>query len=179
MIQTTITLSEDVKRRLKRLKPDDLTWNQFLDLLRDSLDAEAFEAAIRDRYADAVRAARTSAARSALLAKLPESTDPAVADALQRFLDRLEDEAGDRIEQVVLYGSVARGEATEGSDVDVLVVWDGAEDEGRDLVQRLAHDLYRAHRVHLSAKVVDAGTWEDRQGWSFYRTVRKEGIRLA
>lgn len=179
MGQTTITLSKDVKRHLRRLKPDDLTWDEFLELLQDSLDVDAFEAEIRERYAGAVRAARTGTARSDLLSKLPGSTDPDVADALQRFLDRLDDEAGGRVEQILLYGSVARGEADENSDVDLLVVWDGDAGTGRDLVQDLAHEIHRERLVHLSAKVVDSDTWQDKAGWSFHRTVRQEGIRLA
>ena len=36
----------------------------------------------------------------------------------------------DEIEGIILFGSVARGEGKEDSDVDVLVIWKGDEAEG-------------------------------------------------
>jgi uncharacterized protein len=42
--------------------------------------------------------------------------------ALVRFRDALSSRFGARLEEYVLFGSVARGEATEESDIDVLVV---------------------------------------------------------
>jgi len=36
--------------------------------------------------------------------------------------ERLVEELGDKIESIVLYGSVARNEAQEDSDIDILVV---------------------------------------------------------
>ena len=47
---------------------------------------------------------------------------PALPDssALERIAERLKREY--RAEQVILYGSVARGEATQHSDIDLLVV---------------------------------------------------------
>jgi len=58
-------------------------------------------------------------------------TSPAMASALIRaalssYRDRLERALPGRVHRVVLFGSHARGEATEDSDVDVLVVLDRA-----------------------------------------------------
>jgi predicted nucleotidyltransferase len=44
--------------------------------------------------------------------------------------------AGDALAGVVLFGSYARGEATEESDVDILVVLDGALPVSRELYRR-------------------------------------------
>lgn len=41
---------------------------------------------------------------------------------LETFRSRALKELGDRIHLIILYGSVARGEATKDSDIDVLVV---------------------------------------------------------
>src|SRR5579883_1383968 len=49
---------------------------------------------------------------------------PTVASALSRFRAVLAERFGARLREVVLYGSHARGTATEDSDVDVLVVVD-------------------------------------------------------
>jgi predicted nucleotidyltransferase len=43
---------------------------------------------------------------------------------LERFLALLEEHFGDRLISLVLYGSVARGEAREESDIDLLLILD-------------------------------------------------------
>jgi predicted nucleotidyltransferase len=44
---------------------------------------------------------------------------------------------GDRLKQVILYGSWARGEATPESDIDLLVVLEGEIIPGREIDQML------------------------------------------
>ena len=41
---------------------------------------------------------------------------------LSKFKERLVKELGERIEAVVLYGSVAKGEAHDASDIDIMVI---------------------------------------------------------
>jgi uncharacterized protein len=52
----------------------------------------------------------------------------ALRSALAEYADRLRAVFGDRLVDVRLFGSFARGEAHEDSDVDVLVVVDGLTD---------------------------------------------------
>jgi predicted nucleotidyltransferase len=56
---------------------------------------------------------------------------------VERFASRLEDELGDDMRALWLYGSRARGAAHPESDVDLLLIADG----GRDRYGRLAGDL--------------------------------------
>jgi uncharacterized protein len=49
---------------------------------------------------------------------------PRVAEILADFSRRLKDRFGDRLRQLTLFGSQARGEAREDSDIDVAVVLD-------------------------------------------------------
>ncbi|MGC9094211.1 MAG: nucleotidyltransferase domain-containing protein [Candidatus Bathyarchaeia archaeon] len=46
-----------------------------------------------------------------------------------KLSERVLNELGDRIQSIVVYGSIARGEATKDSDIDVLVVSRDKKDE--------------------------------------------------
>lgn len=70
-----------------------------------------------------VPAALASAAR-----ELAEPPRPDWHAALQRFVEEARSEYGPRLQQVVLYGSRARGDADEESDLDFLVVVDSIPD---------------------------------------------------
>ncbi|SEG73112.1 nucleotidyltransferase domain-containing protein [Halobellus limi] len=59
---------------------------------------------------------------------------------VQAFLQRLQDEL-DELVGVVLFGSVARGEADRTSDIDLLVIVDGNKTAARRTVQSVVSDL--------------------------------------
>jgi uncharacterized protein len=42
-------------------------------------------------------------------------------EAVEEFVKRVEKNYQDQVESIILFGSVARGEAREGSDIDILV----------------------------------------------------------
>ena len=63
---------------------------------------------------------------------------PAVA--LSRFREAINALFGPRLREVVLFGSYARGEAHDESDVDVLVVADGLTEGERREVMDAAYD---------------------------------------
>ncbi|MBX3228649.1 MAG: nucleotidyltransferase domain-containing protein [Labilithrix sp.] len=64
-----------------------------------------------------------------------------VLASLERFRGLLEDRFGARLREVVLFGSRARGDAHEESDVDVLVVIDALTPEERRVVVDLSYDV--------------------------------------
>lgn len=63
---------------------------------------------------------------------------PTVAAALARFRGALADRFGDRLREVVLFGSQASGDARPDSDVDVLVIVDALTEAERREVFDLA-----------------------------------------
>jgi predicted nucleotidyltransferase len=87
---------------------------------------------------------------------------------------------GQRLRRIVLYGSWARGEATEESDIDVLVVLEeplAYDDELRRL-SRIATSLTIEHGVYVSAQPISARDFEERSE-PFLLNVRREGVRVA
>lgn len=78
-----------------------------------------------------------------------------------------------RAESALLFGSYARQEATQASDIDLLVIG-GAEFEPTD-VFCIADELHRA-----TGKAVDVyELCELEQGSPFYNAVMSEGVQVA
>lgn len=102
-------------------------------------------------------------------------TRAVLSELRQRFADLY----GDRLVQLVLYGSTARGEAEPGSDLDVLVVLKGPVDAGREIERTgpLVADLSLAYDVVIACVFMDQQRFLHRQG-PFLRNVRREGIPL-
>ena len=107
---------------------------------------------------------------------MPATLPDGFLDALR---DRLAAHYGDRLVRAVLFGSYARGEATEESDVDVLVVLEGEVDsweEGK-VLSEIEVDLMFKYGPALSIVVVDRAIWD--RGWSFIQNVQEDGVPLA
>jgi predicted nucleotidyltransferase len=94
--------------------------------------------------------------------------------ALEDFLKFLKDNFEGRIEEVYLFGSYARGDYTEESDVDLLVVGDVSLDE---LIDGIFNVLMR-HGVVLNVVVEKPEEFKRWRDTSFHRTVINEGIRV-
>ena len=85
-----------------------------------------------------------------------------------------------RLEKIVLYGSVARGSDTEGSDVDIALVMRGKLDsDTEDRLSDFVVDMNLKYDKVFSVIDIDADhfrTWLEIL--PFYQSVEKEGIVL-
>jgi tRNA nucleotidyltransferase (CCA-adding enzyme) len=106
----------------------------------------------------------------------------AVVDALDRFARALRDRFGERVSEIVLFGSYARGAAHEESDVDVLVAIDELSDEERIEVLDLAHaaNCSAADWVGIAPLAYSSAqaTTMRSGGRRLFRDIDREGIRL-
>lgn len=95
-------------------------------------------------------------------------------EAFERFVEELRECLGDRVESVILFGSVARGEEGEGSDVDVLVIVD--DEEVREEVFGVSYGIMLDTDVYVSPKVVSSEEFQrmERSDSPFLEEIRPE-----
>lgn len=103
-------------------------------------------------------------------------TGDAHGEAAAEFVRRVRSEGIDEVSTVRLYGSVARGDQTDGSDVDLLVTLERAE--GREAVEErlrtIAYDVSLEHGVALSLLVETDAEFEAEADRRFHRRVSEE-----
>lgn len=93
--------------------------------------------------------------------------------AFEEFARAVENTFGECVHKLILYGSTARGEATERSDVDVLVVLN-EETETEELFQ-LAFDIGVEYGVAIVPHLQTQDHFESRQDHPFLKNVLEEG----
>lgn len=100
-----------------------------------------------------------------------------VRKALDEFKNELMRTYSARLKAVYLYGSHARGTATDDSDIDVMVVLDGdvfpADEISR--ISGVLSDICLRHDLLLSVFPVSETWYSDRQS-SLFINVRREGV---
>lgn len=97
--------------------------------------------------------------------------------AVDDFVDRVETANLVSVQQLLLFGSVARGTHTSDSDVDVLAVVDDTADVPtvEERLRDIAYDVMLDHGPAFSIHAVMEGTLDDRSTHPFFRTVLAEG----
>ena len=104
---------------------------------------------------------------------------PTVLQAINDLKSSLQEIYGDRLQGLYLYGSYARGDFREDSDVDLLVALAGEVNSCResDRISALVSDLCRRHEVLLAVLPAPAA-WLDSRKSPLYERVRREGAPL-
>jgi len=99
---------------------------------------------------------------------------------LKNFRSRVLNELGDRIQSIIIYGSVARGEATKDSDIDVLVV--SKDKKVREKVSDVSYevDLENDFETFITPIHLTTDELEHRikVGSPFISAILKEGVIL-
>ena len=95
---------------------------------------------------------------------------------LKREFERI---YGDRLKDVVLYGSWARGEATEDSDIDIAVVLEGPVVPGKEIdrLVDIVTDLNLKNGVLISLYPVSQTDFSTVNS-PLLMNLRREGVRI-
>ena len=105
---------------------------------------------------------------------LPATTSAAIVE----FAARVRAGFGPRLTHLVLFGSQARGEATEDSDVDILVVIDHLSPADARAIDAIVGDILTRTDVLLSPLVLSASRFHElRESERLLATeIEREGI---
>ena len=84
---------------------------------------------------------------------------------------------GDKLKAVYLYGSYARGDYRQGSDVDVMILLKDYKSYGEELnrISYLASDISLEHDVTVSCLIMKEIQWKQ-SDMPVLRNIRKEGV---
>lgn len=89
---------------------------------------------------------------------------------------------GDRLDKVILYGSYARGDYDEESDIDIMVLADIAPEERRPIYMKISDltgDLDLEYDALISIHVTDCTTfYQYIDDLPFYMNVIRDGVEL-
>ncbi len=96
--------------------------------------------------------------------------------ALESFVEVLKEKYGDKIYKIILFGSTARGEAKEESDIDVLIV---ADKLSQREISKIAFQILLEYGEVISVIVEDRSRFEKYKGYSFHRNILKEGVEIV
>lgn len=101
-------------------------------------------------------------------------------NALSDYLTILKKKYRDKIVDVLLFGSVARGDYDEESDIDILVIVKNGENRLRDEVSMASYEPMLRNDVVISSLVMDEMmyNWHRKYKDPLYKVIKREGINL-
>lgn len=111
---------------------------------------------------------------------LKKKPNPKIYGITQKYVKRLRDKAIP-VKTVILYGSQARGTATEESDIDLLVVVEEMDKNIRAMIIDEAYNLSLEEDVDIIALPCDIQefTFPLFQADTFYRNVQNDGVVIS
>lgn len=99
--------------------------------------------------------------------------------AVEELRERFQSDGVAGLDRLILFGSVARHDHDEDSDIDALAVLaDDAPDGTAERVRDIAYEVMLETGTVISVQVVRAGTFAERADHPFFRRVRSEGTAL-
>lgn len=105
-----------------------------------------------------------------------------IKDMIQEFSRRLYDAEGDNLKQIVVFGSVARGEEKDGSDIDIFVLLGRIDLQVRNRIYDIAYSVdgdMCSHRIMISPLVVGFEEYErTKDSELVFHFIKKDGALI-
>jgi predicted nucleotidyltransferase len=94
------------------------------------------------------------------------------------FARELKKVLGRHLQEIILFGSRARGEATAGSDYDFVVVVDDRRKEWEEVVLDKEVEMMNRYGALFVSLVHDRPGWERQQHTPLGQNILREGVRV-
>jgi len=92
---------------------------------------------------------------------------------------RLRDIFGDKLKRITLYGSYARGDFNDQSDIDIIALIEGNVKQNHHQIVRLNVDLSLLYDVDLSIMLEEKENFNMNAGLiPLFRSIEKEGVNI-
>ena len=106
-----------------------------------------------------------------------------IQNSINKFVEESKKILGDRIKKIILYGSYARGDYNNLSDIDIMILTDFSDieiEEYRDKISDIAFDIELDTGYIISPIIRNIDTFKVRTNYiPFYHNVEKEGVVLV
>ena len=108
-----------------------------------------------------------------------------VENAILEFVNKVNELLGARAKRIILYGSYARGDFNDSSDIDIMILTDLTDDEiteYRDEISNLAYDIECENNfdIYLSPLLKNLDKFNYwLEAMPFYMNVQNEGVSLC
>ncbi|MCL2604803.1 MAG: nucleotidyltransferase domain-containing protein [Defluviitaleaceae bacterium] len=107
---------------------------------------------------------------------------PTITAITNDLLRNTQNIMGDKLRRIILYGSYARGDYKEYSDLDIMVLADFAENEFKSFereIDKVASDIGLENDIIVSVMLNNESLFINRLPISpFYRNVLAEGVEI-
>ncbi|MFO7793890.1 MAG: nucleotidyltransferase domain-containing protein [Candidatus Nanohaloarchaea archaeon] len=101
-------------------------------------------------------------------------------EEIENFADHVRAEFGERLEEVILYGSYARDDHVPGSDIDIAILVNGKKKDDREKMFDIADKFREEKNLKFSPRVFEKKEFKKKaeNDWSFHSNVEKEGVEI-
>ena len=101
--------------------------------------------------------------------------------AVDKFVKITLDKHRDKIDGIILFGSVAREEAREDSDIDIILIVNDDSFKMQKLISEVVVKILFETEIYVSAKVISSEEYNllKEINSSFYRDVVREGVLIG
>lgn len=106
-----------------------------------------------------------------------------IQNAINKFVEESKKILGKRIKKIILYGSYARGDYNNSSDIDILVLTDYKQTQFYAALKKLSsmtYDIELDYNVILVPLINNINNYNDEiDEIPFYMNIQKEGVVLS
>ena len=101
---------------------------------------------------------------------------------LERYREAVSQILGERLKRIILYGSYARGDFKQDSDMDIMILADIQPEEISNLADRIydiTYDFEVKYEMEINPSIQSIQVYEQWKGvYPFFMNIEKDGVAV-